>query len=288
MEKAKKIITNVALAVILLVSVFLLLFPYFTSEFLDVRQEQEDAENEARRIREELARIEAERKSQEEAEMKIYLTGKFDPATREDFISVAPQYALSANKIYLRKETYEAYLQMRSAAESAGVDLKVASATRNFDYQKKLWNNKWTGVTLVDGKNLSQSIPNELDRFKKILEYSAAPGTSRHHWGTDIDINGADPAYFNSPKGAREYAWLAENAYKFGFCQTYNFKTSTRSVGYNEEKWHWSYLPLARNFTEQYKNIVKDGDIKGFLGDAQIPALNLINDYVLAINPDCI
>ena len=94
--------------------------------------------------------------------------------------------------------------------------------------------------------------------------------------------------YFNSEKGKKEYEWLVKNAPLFGFCQTYNLKGSARGTGYNEEKWHWSYLPLSRTFIQEYKNLIKDEDIKGFLGDKYVPALNLINNYILAINPDCL
>jgi D-alanyl-D-alanine carboxypeptidase len=229
---------------------------------------------------------------QKEAEIKTYLLGKFDQSKRAEFILVPSQYLLDKNKIYLRKETYYAFLNMHNAAKQDDIDLKIVSATRNFDYQKDIWNKKWSGATLVDGKNLSKSILDGRERFKKILEYSAAPGTSRHHWGTDIDINGVNPPYFNSQKGKREYTWLVKNASIFGFCQTYNKKGAEtpdgRKTGYNEEKWHWSYLPISRGLMQEYKNLIKEEDIKGFLGDEYAPNLNLINDYVLSINPDCV
>ncbi|MEX2052193.1 MAG: M15 family metallopeptidase [Candidatus Paceibacterota bacterium] len=221
-------------------------------------------------------------------EKKVYLMGRFDQTKREDFVSVSEKYSMGGSTMYLRKETYDAFIQMRKAALEDGITLSVASATRNFEYQKGLWNRKWNGVTFVSGQNLAETMPNELERFKKILEYSAAPGTSRHHWGTEIDINGADPAYFDTALGIKVYDWLSENAMEFGFCQTYNKKGANRLTGYNEEKWHWSYLPLAQDFTSEYKNIITETDIVGFLGEAEVPKLNLIENYVLAINPECL
>ena len=253
--------------------VFLMLTPYFTSSFSDLRQKKIIEENYQRLLKE---------------KQKIYLMGKFDPAQREDFSPVPEELNIGGYKMYLRKETLRAFLKMQNAAKKDEIDLKIASATRNFDYQKNLWNNKWSGATVVDGKDLSKDIFDEQERFEKILEYSAAPGTSRHHWGTDIDINNANFLYFNSEKGKKEYEWLVKNAPLFGFCQTYNLKDSARGTGYNEEKWHWSYLPLSRTFIQEYKNLIKDEDIKGFLGDKYVPALNLINNYILAINPDCL
>ena len=231
--------------------------------------------------------LEQER-AQKEAEEKIYLLGKFDPALREDFRLVGEEFNIGEHKMYLRKEALVAFLNMAEAAAKDSVELKITSATRNFDYQRNLWNNKWTGVTLVESKDLSKSIPLGLERFKKILEYSAAPGTSRHHWGTEIDINSITPKFFETEKGEMVYEWLQANAPRFGFCQTYNLKGSARGTGYNEEKWHWSYLPLSQTFTQEYKNLIKDTDISGFNGDEYVPSLNLINDYVLAVNPDCI
>ena len=253
--------------------VFLMLTPYFTSSFSDLRQKKIIEENYQRLLKE---------------KQKNYLMGKFDPAQREDFSPVPEELNIGGYKMYLRKETLRAFLKMQNAAKKDEIDLKIASATRNFDYQKNLWNNKWSGATVVDGKDLSKDIFDEQERFEKILEYSAAPGTSRHHWGTDIDINNANFLYFNSEKGKKEYEWLVKNAPLFGFCQTYNLKDSARGTGYNEEKWHWSYLPLSRTFIQEYKNLIRDEDIKGFLGDKYVPALNLINNYVLAINPDCL
>jgi zinc D-Ala-D-Ala carboxypeptidase len=221
-------------------------------------------------------------------DLRLYLTGKFDPKDREDFVAIPPIYTLTNNKIYLRKETLEAYLKMYNTAKADGVILKIASATRNFTYQKSLWDNKWNSITLANGKKSTPSIEDGLERFKKILEYSAAPTTSRHHWGTDIDINDANPEYFDTEKGIEVYDWLIKNAPLFGFCQTYNEKNASRVHGYNEEKWHWSYLPLAKNFTQEYKNLIKDEDIKGFLGDEYVAGQDLINNYVLSINPECL
>jgi len=261
---------------ILVLSVFVSV-PIVTSPTLDLKQQRKSEALYQKLI-----------KARKEKEQKIYLTGRFDPAQRENFILIPAHYTLGGNKMYLRKEAFGAYLQMQSAADEDEVELKIASATRNFDYQKDIWNKKWTGFTIVDEQDLSKNFPDGEDRFEKILEYSAVPGTSRHHWGTEIDINNANPEYFETEAGERVYEWLIKNAYLFGFCQTYSLKGTERPTGYNEEKWHWSYLPLARGFMEEYKNLIKDEDIKGFLGDEYAPNFDLINDYVLAINQDCI
>lgn len=225
---------------------------------------------------------------QRNAVKKLYLTGHFNPTERTDFITIPEIYNIGGYTMYLRKETLNAFLQMANKAKQDGISLKIASATRNFNYQKSLWDNKWTGYTLVDGKDLSKTIPNGLDRFKKILEYSASPSTSRHHFGTDIDINNANSAYFDTKEGSKVYEWLIINAKDFGFCQPYNVKDINRPNGYNEEKWHWSYLPLARNFTQEYVKLIKVEDIKGFQGEEFVKDQDLISKYVLGINPECL
>lgn len=221
---------------------------------------------------------------------KNYLMGKFDLLNRDDFVLVSTNNILLNNKIYLRKETYEAFLKMKEEASKEKIDLKILSGFRSFDYQKKdIWEKKWNGDTLVAGKNLLKTIPDELKRMQKILEYSAIPGTSRHHWGTEIDINSVNLSYFNSEKGKKEYNWMNENASKFGFCQPYNKKDAINPrTGYSEEKWHWSYLPISKDLTNKYSSFVKEADIKGFSGDKYIPKINIITNYVLGINPDCL
>ncbi len=254
--------------------------PYFTNDFFDLRQKKENEEIAKRLAQEELLK--------RQIEQKIYLMGKFEPSTSPNFVLIPNDYNIGGYKMYLRKETLKAFLNMQKAAEKEGIELKIASATRNFEYQKDLWNKKWTGYTLVDGKDLSKSIPDGRERFEKILEYSAVPGASRHHWGTDIDINNANLAYFETTYGKKVYEWLAEHALDFGFCQTYTLKGENRPTGYNEEKWHWSYLPLAREFTQEYKNLIMNSDIVGFGGEEYVVNFDLLNNYVLSVSPDCI
>src|SRR3989338_1245730 len=239
--------------------IILICIPVVTFSFLNFRQEKIREEN--------YLKIMEEEKIKREAEEKIYLMGKFELAERNDFVLIPTYRATNGSSMYLRREAYKAFQAMATAAEKDGIKLKIASATSNFDYQKTIWEAKWSGATLVNGKNLSQSTPDGTARFTKILEYSAAPGTSRHHWGTDIDINNANLLYFETIQGKKVYDWLVKNAPDFGFCQTYTQKDNIRPTGYNEEKWHWSYLPFSKTFTEEYKDLIKNEDLKEFAGD---------------------
>jgi LAS superfamily LD-carboxypeptidase LdcB len=214
-----------------------------------------------------------------------YLLGKFDPATHPDFAKI-PLEVTNKENVYLRKEVLEAFVNMRKAAIKDGVSLKIISATRNFQAQKGIWEAKWNGNRLVEGENLSVSIKNPAQRAIKILRYSSMPGTSRHHWGTDIDINDLTDSYFLSGKGKKEYEWLVKNAGKYGFCQVYSPKGEQRPQGYEEEKWHWSYIPTSEILLEQYQAKVKPEDIKGFQGAETAQSINVIQNYVLGINSD--
>ncbi|HJW30691.1 MAG TPA: M15 family metallopeptidase, partial [Saprospiraceae bacterium] len=167
-----------------------------------------------------------------------YVMGKFDPATHPDFTPVDSQYGDKAG-MYLRKDAYQAFLQMYREALKDSIHLRIVSATRNFEAQKVIWEGKWTGARLVDsGENLAQTTPDPKQRAMKILRYSSMPGSSRHHWGTDVDLNNLESSWFDHGEGLRTYQWMKENGGRFGFCQPY---TAGRPYGYNEEKWHWSY-----------------------------------------------
>lgn len=215
-----------------------------------------------------------------------YLMGKFNPAKHPNLMKIPQQYTTKTN-IYLRKKTMNAFIKMHNAAKKDGIDLIILSATRNFYSQKSIWDAKWNGSRLVEGKNLAKTISNAKKRTLKILEYSSMPGTSRHHWGTDIDINNLNPAYFKSGKGKKEYEWLVKNAPKFGFCQVYTKKGEDRPNGYEEEHWHWSYLPISKKLTQAYAKQIKNSDIKGFSGSESAVEIDMVKNYVLGINTDC-
>lgn len=217
---------------------------------------------------------------------KNILVGKFNPRNDTAYIEAAIGFA-NRKGLYLRKECYKAFKMMHEAAKKDGINLVIVSATRNFYYQKGIWDRKWNGERIVEGMNLAKEVPDPVERAKIILRYSAMPGTSRHHWGTDIDLNSVNNNYFETEKGKNIYLWLKENAPRFGFCQTYTAKNSQRPVGYEEEKWHWSYLPSARNFLKQYEQKVNYSDISGFPGAEAAKELNVIEEYVLGINPAC-
>jgi D-alanyl-D-alanine carboxypeptidase len=202
---------------------------------------------------------------------KDFVLGKFDYKSDSTFIKISPQY--SSKEIYLNIEVSYAFLDMYNAAINDTIDLKIISGTRNFEEQKAIWERKWK-----KNKNLQP-----LQRAVKILEYSSMPSSSRNHWGTDIDLNNLNNSYFNSGKGLKEYEWLTTNANTFGFYQVYTEKNQDRT-GYNLEKWHWSYLPLASKYLKFYNTKIINDDINGFDGYEQAQQVKIINNYVNGIS----
>jgi len=83
--------------------------------------------------------------------------------------------------INLRKEAHDAFVRMKKAAYQDGIDIKVISSYRDFYRQEGIWERKFIRYTEQDNMK-------PLAAIDKIIEYSTIPGTSRHHWGTDIDL----------------------------------------------------------------------------------------------------
>ena len=214
-----------------------------------------------------------------------HLTGKVDPANDPSFARIPEEY-LGGTRVWGHKDAVAAFVRMAEAAAVNGYKLKVVSAFRSFDDQKQIWEDKWNGKTLVDGKKLPQSTPDARARALKILEFSSMPGTSRHHWGTDFDLNSLNNAWFNTRDGKRTYDWLTEHASQYGFCQVYSAKTGART-GYEEEKWHWSYMPVASWYLQQYPVDVGYERLTGFDGASAARDIDVIKNYVQGINPDC-
>jgi LAS superfamily LD-carboxypeptidase LdcB len=211
------------------------------------------------------------------SEIKDLLIGKFKVETHPYFVLVDNKYH-DKSEMYLQKQTLESFIKMREAAEKDGIHLTIISGTRDFYSQKSIWERKYN--------NYKKEGLSEIEIIKKIMLWSSMPTTSRHHWGTDIDINGFDDYFSEENKKAnKEYRWLAINAPKFDFCQVYTEKgEGKRRTGYNEEKWHWSYMPLAREYLDLYQEIVTYEDIGEFSGSQFAKEMDIINKYVLGIS----
>jgi LAS superfamily LD-carboxypeptidase LdcB len=148
------------------------------------------------------------------------------------------------------------FLALRAAAARAGLALTALSGFRDFDRQLLLWNEKYRGLRPVldrEGRPLDLSQMSDEAIVRAILQWSALPGASRHHWGTEIDVIDQRalppgtpvrllPADF-APGGpfAPLAAWLDEHAASYGFFRPYDRDRG----GVQPEPWHLSYAPLA-------------------------------------------
>ncbi len=220
-----------------------------------------------------------------------YIRGEFNPAQHPLFIRLDKVGIPTDGKVhYLRSETAKALKKMYDAfhKDHPAIPFYVQSSTRNFTDQKYIWEEKFNGKQPVNGINLKEKFKDPLKRGEAILMYSSMPGTSRHHWGTDFDINFLTNEYYISGEGKVLYTWLVEHAGSYGFCQPYS---PGRKKGYCEEKWHWSYVPLAREFLHTWNRMYRKNTAmftKGILFAGIKDVAHLAPVYVNALNGDCL
>lgn len=164
----------------------------------------------------------------------------------------------------LHQQVIPAFNHLKAAMAKDGISLKVASGWRSFQRQAAIWQAKCDGLRpvynaaqqLVDIHHLSG-----LEKIEAIMLYSALPGASRHHWGTDLDIYDAAAvaADYQVQLIAAEYAedgpfsklalWLDNYAADFGFFLPYR----RFQGGVAAEPWHISYQPLAQHYQQAFK-----------------------------------
>lgn len=156
----------------------------------------------------------------------------------------------------LHAQALDAFLALREAAARDGLALRVFSAFRDLPAQASIWNRKFRGERpLYDRHGVPRdhaalSVDQLLDA---ILAWSALPGASRHHWGSDVDVydERAMPAGYRVQLLPEEYApggvfaeldrWLAANLGRYGFFRPYDQDRG----GVFPEPWHISFAPVA-------------------------------------------
>jgi LAS superfamily LD-carboxypeptidase LdcB len=156
----------------------------------------------------------------------------------------------------LHADAMAAFFSLRREARKDGFDVAAISSFRDFDRQLAIWNGKYNGTRPMldaDGRALDAGALSPAERVSAILEWSALPGASRHHWGTDMDLvdRNAIPAGYSvqltpgefSSEGpfGRLSAWLDGNAGRFGFFRPFQGVLS----GVRAEPWHFSFAPTA-------------------------------------------
>ena len=146
---------------------------------------------------------------------------------------------------YLRSETKNYFEKMCQNAKNDGYDIKAISTFRSSDYQDKLYNNYC---------------------LDKGIEYadmcSARMGHSEHQTGLAVDV--ADKlGNYNEFADTKEFEWLKDNSYKYGFILRYP-KYKSDITGFKYEPWHYRYVGIniakyiyENNITfEEYKKSI--------------------------------
>lgn len=159
--------------------------------------------------------------------------------------------------VYLAKDTARAFLAIRKRALKDGIDLWPVSGFRAFATQVAIWQQKWKGQRVLydrRGRGLVTSEISNTERLKAILAWSAPPGASRHHWGSDVDVVDRSvltggyalkliPSEYQ-PGGPMERLgmWLDQNLKGSDFYRPYRRDHG----GVQPEPWHISHYPVAR------------------------------------------
>lgn len=147
----------------------------------------------------------------------------------KDIVTLSDEY--STNSHQLRSVAADALMKMIDKAKEENINLKVVSGYRSESTQRWLYNNS------VKKNGESHA-----------LIYSAKPGHSEHQLGLAVDLNSVVESFDQT----KEYKWLKQNSYKYGFIERYP-KGKEFITGYAYEPWHYRYLGVdlaTKVFTE--------------------------------------
>lgn len=177
---------------------------------------------------------------------------------------------IPGTKYQIHREVLKPLQQLQAAADEAGFGLFVGSSFRGFENQMKIWNEKVEGKRTISDENgnvLKTKGLSEAELIHAILRWSALPGASRHHWGTDIDIydkKSVPPQYHIQmiPQEVNEggifakmHDWLDTELENYEFYRPYDRDRG----GVSPERWHLSYRPVAEEYYRSYtENLLKD------------------------------
>lgn len=200
----------------------------------------------------------------------------------------------------INKSALQPIISLKKKADSEGFNFKIASAFRSFSRQEEIWNKKIKGEKPILDQNNQILDPKTLTPKELIfanLKWSAIPGTSRHHWGTDFDYfdgNALTEGYKIQliPEEYLEggifnplFLWLKDNAQEFGFY----FPYSKERGGVSPEPWHLSYFPKAKTYQKKFSKdfYLKNLGSSDFLGKEILfnEADLILKKYILNTSP---
>lgn len=190
---------------------------------------------------------------------------------------------------FIHKQVLQPLIDLQLAGREAGFDIKICSAFRSFERQLFIWNGKASGMRPVMdpfGKAINIQELSSWQKIQAILRWSALPGASRHHWGTDFDIFDANAMPENyqiqlTPEEvqgdglfAPMHDWLDDylKSEKTNFYRPYTFDKG----GIAPERWHLSYRPLA----DQYAQMLNADVLSNRLKDSNLMLLDVVLEYL--------
>lgn len=153
------------------------------------------------------------------------LVNKYNYVT-EDYIPESLQIVsskYSSKTVKLVSYAKEAFEELAAAAEKENYTINAMSSYRDYAYQNTLYNN----YAKKDGYDNADT-------------YSARPGYSEHQTGLAVDIDNKKE-YFTNFEKTKEYEWMQNNAYKYGFILRFP-KDKVLETGYEYESWHYRYV----------------------------------------------
>ena len=146
-----------------------------------------------------------------------YLKKDYEP---ENLVAISSTYGTG----YIKKEVLEAFKEMYNDAVKVGLYPYIQSPYRSYSRQSTLYNN----YVSRDGKTLADT-------------YSARPGYSEHQTGLAMDLGTKQNHSISAFENSKEFTWVKENAYKYGFILRYP-KGKEYITGYMYEPWHYRYV----------------------------------------------
>lgn len=174
-----------------------------------------------------------------------YLDENYEP---DNLVTISTTYAWGdAGSQKVTQDTYDAFINMWNASHEQGFYLMVSSSYRTYQKQQAVYDD----YRKKQGQDYADSI-------------AARPGHSEHQTGYSLDIfeKGYSQKTFQD---SESYAWLQNNAYKYGFIERYT-KDKEEITGYSFESWHYRYVGVEAatyihdnhiTFDEYYAYFVK-------------------------------
>jgi D-alanyl-D-alanine carboxypeptidase len=170
----------------------------------------------------------------------------------EDLKTIPSEFTYNPDRKYeIHSEVWPYLKDLLEEAEEDGIDIQVISAFRSFGEQAQLKG----AYTVTYGAGTAN-------------QFSADQGYSEHQLGTTVDFTNAQVgATFSGFAQTETYAWLLDNAHRFGFTLSY----PENNEFYQFEPWHWRFVgeDLAEDLHDDERNLydLSQREINEYIAD---------------------